>query len=478
MDLKEKLMTIPEKPGCYFFKNNNDIIYIGKAISLKKRVNSYFNIPQSSSPKLEALVSEITDIEWNITNSEIEALLLESQLIKQHQPKYNKRAKDDKSFPYVHITDEPFPRILIKRLIKNADRKPGKYFGPFTDVKALRQTLRFIFKTFPAANCSKSVDKQKRFCLKYQYHLCSAPCVKKISKNEYNNRINLICKLLSGQKESLLKELYTDMEAASKNLDFEKAAEIRDQIFALEKSIRNVAITSTESDLETISEGVKELKKSLDLEKNPYRIAGFDISNIGGTLATGSLVIFENGLPKKEDYRRFRIKQTGPDDVAMIKELIDRRYKRVLNENLQLPDLILIDGGKGQVNAASSILKKYDLEIPVIGLAKKDESIFFPQKSDPLNLSRNSKALFLLERVRDEAHRFAISYHKKLRQKTIKRSILEDIPGIGKKISEKLINYFGSVEKIKQASLEELKTVPRLSDKLAEKIYSYFHNSL
>ncbi|MFX0139967.1 MAG: helix-hairpin-helix domain-containing protein, partial [Candidatus Hodarchaeota archaeon] len=190
-----------------------------------------------------------------------------------------------------------------------------------------------------------------------------------------------------------------------------------------------------------------------------------------------SLIIFENGLPKKEDYRRFRIKQTGPDDVAMIKEVIDRRYKRVLNENLQLPDLILIDGGKGQVNVASKILSKYNLDIPLIGLAKKDEHIFFPQISDPVILPKNSKALFLLQRVRDEAHRFAISYHKKLRQKTLKKSILEEIPGIGKKTSKKLINHFGSVEKIKQTSLEELKNVPKLSKKLAEKIYTYFQKS-
>ncbi|NVM03551.1 MAG: UvrB/UvrC motif-containing protein, partial [Candidatus Helarchaeota archaeon] len=253
MPIKDKLESIPDKPGCYFFKNNNNVIYIGKAISLKKRVNSYFHIPPSASPKLQALMAELTDIDWKITNSEIEALLLESQLIKQYQPKYNKRAKDDKSFPYIHITDEPFPRIFIKRLIKNADRKPGKYFGPFTDVKALRQTLRFILKTFPAANCSKPVDKQKKFCLKYQYHLCSAPCVKKITKKEYNNRIDLICKLLSGQRESLLKELYIDMEAASENLDFERAADIRDQISALEKSIRNVTITSSEPNFDIIS---------------------------------------------------------------------------------------------------------------------------------------------------------------------------------------------------------------------------------
>ncbi|MHA1384500.1 MAG: excinuclease ABC subunit UvrC [Candidatus Helarchaeota archaeon] len=475
MDLEKKLELIPNKPGCYFFKNKREIIYIGKAISLKKRVNSYFHIPISATPKLQNLISEITDIEWKITDSEIEALLLEAQLIKKFKPRYNAWGKDDKSFPYIHITEEDYPRIFIKRLIKNAEREKGKYFGPFVDVKSIKKTLRFILKIFPAATCSKPVNKQKKFCLKYQYKLCSAPCIGKISKEDYNKQIEMISKLLSGKKDVLLSELYKNMEIASKALDFEMAAEIRDQIYALEKSIRNVIITSPDKEFEIISEGVGELKNVLKLCDLPYRIAGFDISNIGGMHATGSLVIFENGLPKKEDYRRFRIKLSGPDDVGMIKELVDRRYRHVLKENLTLPDLILIDGGKGQVNAAADILKKYNLDIPIIGLAKKNEEMFLPQHSKPIRLPKNSKALFLVQRVRDEAHRFAISYHKKLRQKALKKSILEEISGIGKKTQEKLLKHFGSIEKIKQASLNDLSNVPKLSRKLAKRIFDYFH---
>ncbi|MHA1378665.1 MAG: excinuclease ABC subunit UvrC [Candidatus Helarchaeota archaeon] len=474
MELEKKLDSIPENPGCYFFKNGDEIIYIGKAVSLKKRVNSYFHLAASSSQKLQNLLAEFTDIEWKITDSEIEALLLESQLIKRYKPKYNTWGKDDKSFPYIYITDEDFPRIFVKRLIKNQEREPGKYFGPFIDVKAIKKTLRFILKTFPSATCSKPVDKQKRFCQKYQYKLCSAPCIGKVTKKEYNEQIDMIGRLLSGKKDELLKDLYKNMESASKKLDYEKAAEIRDQIFALEKSIRNIMITSQDQEFEITSEGVTQLKKLLNLKTMPYRIAGFDISNIGGTFATGSLVIFENGIPKKEDYRRFRIKHTGPDDVGMIKELLDRRYKKIIREKIQLPNLILIDGGKGQVNAASEILKKYEIDIPLLGLAKKNEEIFFPHHSTPIILPRNSKALFLLQRVRDEAHRFAISYHKKLRQKATKKSILEEIPGVGKKTRDLLIAHFGSTDKIKVASLEDLQKVPKLKTYLAEKIFSYF----
>lgn len=477
MDLKEKLDSIPDKPGCYIFKKNDEIIYVGKAISLKKRVDSYFHIPLEDSPKLQNLMNEITDITWEITNSEIEALLLEARLIKQYKPKYNSREKDDKSFPYIHITDEPFPRIFIKRLIKNAEREPGIYYGPFIDVKALRSALKFVLKTFPIATCSKSIEKQKKACLKYQYKLCSAPCANKISKQEYNKRIEQISKLFAGDKDSLLKELYINMKINSDALDFERAAENRNQIYALEKSIKNVRITTPDTDFR-MDESLMELKNSLNLETLPYRIAGFDISNIGGTLATGSLVIFENGLPKKEDYRKYKIRQTGPDDVAMIKEVLNRRCKRIIEQNEIKDDLILIDGGKGQVNSASRVLKEYNLNTPIIGLAKKNEEIFFPHQSNPIILPKNSKALFLLQRIRDEAHRFAISYHKKLRSKSAKKSILEEIPGVGEKTRETLLNHFGTIEKIQQAPLDDLLKVPKLRKALAEKIYSYFQNKI
>ncbi|MHA1783751.1 MAG: excinuclease ABC subunit UvrC [Candidatus Helarchaeota archaeon] len=480
MKLEEKVKRLPNKPGCYLFKNKkNEIIYVGKAVSLNKRVSSYFkkNLNFDSSPKTELLIKEITDVEYIITDSEFEALLKEYELIKKIRPKYNKMYKDDKSYPYLYITDEEeFPRILIKRVIRDSDKEPGTYYGPFLNRTNLEQALDAIFKIFPACNCKSPCKPQKRACLRYQYKKCSAPCIGAISKEDYREQIENIKLFLEGHKEDLIKKMREQMNAASREMDFEKAAKLRDQIIGLESTIKNVHVTA-DPVVETL-ESVKELQKALDLEKVPLRIAGFDIGGSSTGTSAGSLVIFENGIPKKEDYRRFKIKSEGPNDYVMMQEIIKRRYSRVLNENERLPDLILIDGGLGQVNAAHKILEELGLsEQPIIGLAKKNEYIYTPGEPHPIKLPRNSKALWLLQRIRDEAHRFAITYHKKLRKKASFKSILDNIPSIGKKRKEKLLHHFGSIEKIRKATIEELSEVPLISEKIAQTIKLFFEKN-
>jgi len=477
MNLEEKVKNLPNKPGCYLFKNNKgEIIYVGKAISLIKRVSSYFkkNMNFESSPKTELLIKDITDLEYIITDSEFNALIKEVELIKKYRPKYNQMFKDDKSFSYLHITDnEKYPRFLIIRFIKGEPRPPGTFFGPFLKKYNLEIALDTILKLFPACNCKNPVKKQKRPCLRYQYKKCPGPCIEAISVKDYGEQVENIKLFFQGQKEELVKKLHEQMEIASKELNFEKAAELRDKINGLEQTIKNIHFTA-DPEVETL-ESVSELQKILKLKDPPQRIAGFDIGGSETGISAGSLVIFHNGLPKKEEYRMFKIRTQGPDDYGMMQELIERRYKRVIKEEFELPDLILIDGGLGQVNAAHKILKELNLgDQAIIGIAKKDELIYKPHRSKPIMLPKDSKALWLLQRVRDEAHRFAINYHKKLRKKSSFESVLDNIPGIGKKRRNALLTHFGSVEGIKDASIEELIEAPLINQSVAEKIKEYF----
>ena len=480
MKLEEKVKNLPNKPGCYLFKNDKgEIIYVGKAISLIKRVSSYFrkNINFESSPKTELLVKEISDDDIVLTDSEFNALIKEVELIKKHRPKYNKMYKDDKSYSYLHITDnEKYPRFLIIRLIKGEPRPPGTFFGPFLNKSHLEIALDTVLKIFPACNCKNPIKKQKRPCLRYQYKKCPGPCIEAISVEDYAEQVKNIKLFFQGQKEELVKRLHEQMETASKELNFEKAAEIRDKIRGLELTIKNIHFT-TDPEPEIV-ESVKELQKVLKLQHPPLRIAGFDIGGSQTGTSAGSLVMFQNGIPKKEDYRMFKIRTEGPNDYGMMQELIERRYTRVLKEEIEMPDLILIDGGLGQVNAAHKILNKLNLvDQPIIGIAKKEELIYRPHVSKPIKLPKDSKALWLLQRVRDEAHRFAINYHKKLRKKSTLKSELDGIPGIGKKRRDALLTHFGSVEKIKKASIEELAEAPLINEKVAESIRKYFETS-
>ena len=490
MDIKTKINKLPDASGVYFFKNKeNKIIYVGKANSLKSRVSSYFRNFSQNSNKICKMVIEIADVEYIVTNSEVEALILESKMIKKNNPYYNAQSKDDKSYPYIKITKEEFPQIFFNRKV-NYDKKINKanYYGPFTDADATRKVVKSIRQIFKIRGCRQKKFRGTKACLDYQIDLCSAPCINKISKMEYQKRIKEICLFLSGKHKKLLRELYQEMQEDSDNLNYEKAARIRDKIKSIEKIIigqkANYHIKKQESNysfkkIEETEEierkkgkkAIIDLKEKLKLDTIPYSIEAFDISNIQGQLAVGSMVVFENGRPKNNDYRRFKVREINRiDDYAMLQEIVERRYKKLLSENKKLPDLILIDGGKGQLSAVNKILNELNINLPVISLAKKEEEIFKIESVEPIILQDNSEALFLLQRIRDEAHRFAIAYHRKIRSKELRNSKIDVIPGIGKKRKNKLLEHFKSIEEIQNASIDEISKVPGIGKKIAKTI--------
>lgn len=600
MPLKEQLKTLPARPGVYLFKDDvGKVIYVGKASSLRNRVRAYFSPRNQLSLKLERLVDRISDLDAIVTDSEYEALILENDLIKKYRPIYNVRLKDDKTFPYLKIdikNDWPTVRIT-RRFHKDGDR----YFGPFISAYSLRQTLQLIRKIFPFRSCNRKITgKDARPCLEYHLKSCVGPCIGAVSQEDYKDIIKEVILFLEGKQDLLVQDLRNKMEEASRHLQYEKAALLRDQIHALEQVVENQRIAVTvrgdedaialaqtkdlayveiffirnnklvgrdyalldgirdeepsqimtsfvkqyysstssmprlivlqypvdESDiiagwlsnqrgasveLRVPQRGIKkqlidiveenarqglalyqakqsklmesalvleELKERLGLPRMPLRIEGYDISNIRGNQAVGSMAVFSKGQSRRAHYRRFRIKTvSGIDDYAMIQEVLRRRFKRSLANDDKwsaVPDLILIDGGKGHLNAALEILRELGLNsIPAASLAKENEEVFVPGRSEPLNIPRTSTALHLLQRVRDEAHRFALGYHKKLRQKESIVSALDSIPGIGPKRKKALIKKFGSVRGVKEASLDELSRVPGITGKLAERVKEY-----
>jgi len=600
MALKEQLKTLPARPGVYLFKDNvGRVIYVGKASSLRNRVKSYFSASAKLSSKLERLAERINDLDAIVTASEYEALILENELIKKYRPAYNVLLKDDKTFPYLKIdlkNDWPTVRIT-RRFHKDGDR----YFGPYVSAYSLRQTMKLIRKIFPFRSCNRTITGQDaRPCLEYHIKSCLGPCIGAVSKEDYNDLIKQVVLFLEGKQELLIQNLKNKMEEASQQLQYEKAALLRDQIQAIENVIENqrIAVTvrgdedaialaqtkelaymeiffirnnklmgrdyvlldgirdeepgqimtsfvkqyySSTSSLPPLillqypvdepdiigrwlsnqsgtsvklcvpQRGIKkqliniveenarqglalyqakqskiiesalvleELKDRLGLPRMPMRIEGYDISNIRGNQAVGSMAVFSKGLSKRAHYRRFRIKSvTGIDDYAMIQEVLRRRFKRSLATDEKwsaMPDLILIDGGKGHLNAALEILKELGLDsIPAAALAKENEEVFVPGRSQPLNISRTSVALHLLQRIRDEAHRFALGYHQKLRQKESIASVLDSVPGIGPKRKKALLKKFGSVRGIREASIDELSRVPGVTGNLAEKVKEY-----
>ncbi len=419
-DLEAQISDLPDSTGVYIFRDTaNNALYIGKARSIKKRVRSHLSPREGLSTSVFS-VSEASKVDFILTESEIEAVLLEQELIKKFQPKYNIELKDDKSFPHIVITEEEFPRVLIRRHRKKSEwQKYRRVFGPFTNMGAIKRTLNFLFKVFPVCTCFPRRKKRVRPCLQYQLKRCSAPCVGKITQANYMKNISSIELFLEGKKRNLIEDLRGRMAQVAEDLEFELAALLRDQIWALEKTIINQRVLSTDPD---IALGTVELKEILDLPKEPVRIEAFDISNISGTDSTGSMVLFINGKPKKDGYRRFKIKTvTGPNDVAMMGEVVERRYKKLTRENRPLPDLVIVDGGKPQLNVTKKVLDDLNLDnIPVVGLAKRFEHIFKPGLTDPIIISPDSPALFLLQRVRDEAHRFALRYHQLLRKKRMR----------------------------------------------------------
>ncbi len=602
MKLKVKVKNLPKEPGVYLMKDQRGkVIYVGKAKSLRSRVSSYFQDSKHQRFKTKVLVEYIVDFEYIITDTEVEALILENNLIKKYHPKYNIQLKDDKTYPYIKVTlDEVYPRIFKTRIVK---RDVARYFGPYTDIKAVNDILELIHDMFKLRTCKRDLTAKRegRACLNLHIEKCSGPCINKISIVEYNQLIKKAIMILEGKEGNLINDLEERMEVASQNLDFERAAKLRDQIKAIDKVTQKqkvisdklinqdiIALAQEDQDIcvqllivrsgrligkedfifndnndlyETLtaflqqyydnayyipeeilleleledltvikewltekkgskidlrvpkigqkkklvqlacrnarynlkeyrfkekfnsvkySTGVKELQDYLDLEELPYRIEGFDISHIQGTDTVASLVVFENGRSKKSDYRRFKIKSVdGVDDFESMREVVYRRYSRLLKEGGEFPDLILIDGGKGQLSSAVKILE--DLGRggeQIIGLAKREEEVFLPGASDPIILPRKSEALYLIQRVRDEAHRFAVSYHRHLRSRRLTHSMLDQIPGIGSKRRELLLNHFGSLGKIKQASMEELSQVDGISNKIATEIRDYLEDHL
>jgi len=592
------------------FKNEQgNVLYVGKAANLSNRVRSYFMEHKNLPSKIQRLMSKISDIEFIVTNSEQEALILECSLIKKYRPRYNVRLKDDKTFPYLKINiTEDWPGVYVTRRFQ---KDGARYFGPFASAGSVRKTLRLIKKIFPFRSCTKTITgRDKKPCLEYHIHRCLGPCIGAVTREEYHEMINQVIQFLEGKQELVLRQLNQKMMEASHRFQFEKAALLRDQIKAIEKVIeaQKIAVTlkgeqdvialaqdkglacmeiffirnnklvgrdhfimeniydetpneiitsfvkqyyasasyipplillrntvnesatltewlkgqrgnsvklqvpergakkqlmnmaienankelqlakAREMNLETITSALQQLKDKLCLPRIPLRIECYDISDIQGALAVGSMIVLEKGMPKPAHYRRFKIKTiTGADDYAMIQEVLKRRFRRTVsitgkeNELLSqkdswaiIPDLILIDGGKGQLNAAVNAIKELEVHsVPVASIAKENEDVFIPGRSEPLDIPKDSPALHTLQRARDEAHRFAVSYHQRLRRKKGIASLLDNIPGIGPKRKKALIIKFRSVKGIKEASLEELSQTESMTLALAKKVKEY-----
>ena len=408
----------PSLPGIYIFKDaESNVIYVGKAKSLKNRLASYFK-KNIDSPKTESLISNYKTIEYIVTSSELEALLLEQKLIKKYKPKYNVQWKDDKRYPYLKLSiSEDWPRLF---LVRTKEDDGSLYFGPY-EAGSVKETIKLVGKLFSFRKCKSSPLKiRKQPCLNFHIKKCLAPCVYKTSKETYKKIISAVVELLSGNLEKTIYNLEAEMKEASDRHDFEYAASIRDKIYKIKKITRAKPFWLSNSKATSYKPALNQLKQVLRLDKKPYRIEGFDVSNTQGTKTVASMVTFINGEPSKENYRKFTIKTIeGPNDVAAIYEVVYRRYAKTLKEKLPSPDLILIDGGKGQVNGAYNAMMKAELKIPLIGLAKKEELIFSPRKKTHLKLPETSAALKLLQRIRNEAHRFAISFHRSKRGKTL-----------------------------------------------------------
>ena len=601
LSLQEKLESLPQKPGVYQFKNaEGKVLYVGKAQNLRSRVRQYFQKSRSADSRLDALVPKIRDLDLIVTDSEVEALILEANLIKKLKPRYNVLLKDDKSYPYIVITDEPFPRVFVtRRIFKDG----SKYFGPYADVKTMRHALKTVRDIFMIRSCNydltdETVSKKKyKVCLDYHIKKCEGPCEGLVTREHYRSMIDQVAKILRGKTEEVMRSLRSEMEKSSEGLRFEDAARIRDRLKAIEvynerqkvvdakaedrdiiaiaargddaaavifkvregkvlgsrhfylnnaedkkeeellealmeryylesddipPQILLPAVVESESlirswlaaragfevsmdvpkagdkakliamvrnnaqylldDLEvqrlkrgeTFPHAVGALQKDLRIESPPRRIECFDISNTQGTDSVASLVVFVDGKPKKSEYRKFKIKTVeGADDFASMQEVVQRRYTRILEEGTPMPDLIMVDGGKGQLSSAREILRKLGLERqPIIGLAKRLEEVYVPAQSDPLSIPKTSAGLKLLQQIRNEAHRFAITFHRTLRSQRILHTELDLVKGVGKARAKELLEAFGSVQGVKFASEEQLAEI--VGPVVAGRIKEYF----
>ena len=610
-DIQEELKKLPGKPGVYLMHDEKDeIIYVGKAISLKNRVRQYFQTSRSKGVKIDQMVTHITRFEYIVTDSELEALVLECNLIKEYRPKYNTMLMDDKTYPFIKVTvDEPFPRIMMARRMA---KDKAKYFGPYTSAGAVKDTIELIRKIYKVRSCNRRLPRdtgRERPCLNYHIHQCDAPCQGYVSQEDYRRSIDEVLRFLNGNFDSILKELEQKMMRASENMEFEKAIEYRELLGSVTKISQKQKITDTAGndrdimamaadqsdavvqvffirggrligrdhfylkimegelpgeilssfikqfyagtpyipselmlpqeieDTEVLEEwlsqkrghkvqikvpkkgtkeklvelaarnaqlvlqtdrerlkreegrtigAVKEIAKLLGLE-NIVRMEAYDISNISGFASVGSMVVYEKGRPKKNDYRKFKIKSVqGPDDYASMEEVLTRRFRHGLEEKKEgreggsftaFPDLILMDGGKGQVNIALQVLDNLHLTIPVCGMVKDDNhrtrGLYFNNKEIPID--RNSEGFKLITRIQDEAHRFAIEFHRKLRSKEQVHSVLDDIPGVGPARRKDLMKHFASLDEIRAATVEDLKRLPSMNEKSAEEVYQFFH---
>ncbi len=602
--------SIPTDPGVYLFRDGaGRVLYVGKAKSLRARLSNYF--ASELHPRTRAMLEAARDVEWIVTHSEVEALHLELNLIKQHRPRYNIRYRDDKSYPYLAITlDEEYPRA---RVMRGTKKKGVRYYGPFAHAYAIRDTLDLLLRTFPMRTCSQGVfdrcRRRGRPCLLFHIERCAGPCVRAVGAEEHRRIALELCDFLDGNHKPVLRRLEDAMRDAASREEFEIAAKMRDQLDNVRKAVERQQMVSSEREemdvvglvedeleaafqvffvrrgrvtgrkgfivdkvedldtaalvsrflerlyaeaevpkqvlvgiepddrdlierwlcasrgtsvtikvpqrgekralLDTVTNNareafqqhrlkrssdfaararqLKELQDVLQLEEAPLRIECYDISNTGATEAVGSMVVFEDGLPKRSDYRRFAIKwTTGPDDVEMIGEVIRRRFTRMLDPGRDAsdrdrrrarrfaypPNLVLIDGGKGQLNRAVEVMDELGVGVAAVSLAKRMEEVFVPGRSEPVRIARTSEALYLLQSIRDEAHRFALTYHRLRRGKKMTRSALDSIPGLGEVRRKRLLKHFGSVKRVRQASLEELLEVPGLPRRVAESVHA------
>ena len=597
MSLEEKLARLPDRPGIYIYRDAKaQVLYVGKAASLRSRVRSYFQESRPRDPKTDALVRQIRDLEYVVTDNELEALMLEANLVRKHRPRYNIILRDDKHYPFLKLTtNEEFPRLLVARRVQNDG---ATYYGPFYPATAMRETLKLTRQLFPLRTCSITIDGTlERPCIQYSIHRCNAPCTGWETREGYAKTVREVTQFLEGRDEDLALRLTREMEEAAVETKFERAAVLRNQIQALNKVRERQKIISTDevdqdvigvvrqgsdacvefffvrkgrlvgqeafffdrvagwADGEILSAFVRqfygkavapapeilvsedlpeaelttewlstlagrrvqivvpqrgprrefvamaeanaaialqnhllsrddrqqvvleELRRALTLPGLPNRIEGYDISHVQGSEQVGSLVVWENGSMKKEDYKRFRIKTVaGADDFAALGEVITRRFARALEQGTPLPDLVLIDGGRGQLNVGLKVLQELGLDyLPVVALAKQQEEVYVGESLHPLVLDPTSPALHTLQKIRDEAHRFAITYHKKLRSKRTLQSVLDTIPGVGPTIRTSLLKTLGSARRVRESSVAELAAVPKVTPKLAQRIFDYFH---
>ncbi|MES2307576.1 MAG: excinuclease ABC subunit UvrC [Verrucomicrobiota bacterium] len=477
-----KVRNLPHRPGVYIHKDLlGRIIYVGKARDLKKRVSSYFQSSRLSQVdrKTSALMSTIADFDIHIVQSEAEAVLLEGKLIKEYRPRFNVSFKDDKRFLLVRVRmEDEIPRFTLTRFRKEDG---ARYFGPFIHSNSVRKTLRLMNVKFRLRQCAALCPGERDFkhCLDHLIQNCSAPCVGKISREDYRKQVELACEFLDGKTKESLVDIEKEMQKAADNLEFEKAASLRDTLDNLRKTTAPVKrfIREFKPKLDP-TQDVLELQKALQLAEPPKIMECFDISNISDNHKVASMIHFENGLPEKSQYRKYRIVGVkGQDDFASIAEAVRRRYSRVLQENLEKPGLIIVDGGKGQLSSAVEELKQLNLtQIPIIGLAKENEEIYLPARSFPIILPKSSGALKLLQRIRDEAHRFANKYNELLYRQKMTESLLDDCPGISAHRKKLLLSHFGSVERIKKATAKEIAGVAGIGSKTAQTLFDFFHS--